>query len=181
MTSDSVFTEGRASARPIVSKRDTRTRVLPVRNRKRPIHLAPAEKHNRAIIIYVTACRERRRAILASPQVHAAIVGAWRNASTWLVDRYVVMPDHVHFFCTPDGMDAPSLEHWMQFWKATVTKSIGAKKGERWQREHWDRQLRSLESYASKWEYVRRNPARYGLCEHPDDWPSQGELNILQW
>jgi putative transposase len=138
--------------------------VPPIRNRKHPIHLAPAEKHNRAVIIHLTACTERRRAILASPQVHAAIVGAWRDASSWLV-----------------GMDAPSLEHRMQFWKAAVTKGSGAKKGEVWQRDHWDRQLRSLESYASKWEYVRRNPARYGLCEHPDDWPSQGELNILQW
>ena len=129
MTTDFVFTEGRASARPIVSKGHARTRVPRAGNRKHPIHLVPAEKHERAIIIYVTACTERRRAILASPQVHAAIVGAWRNASTWLVGRYVVMPDHLHFFCAPDGMDAPSLEHWMQFWKATVTKSIGAKKG----------------------------------------------------
>jgi REP-associated tyrosine transposase len=53
--------------------------------------------------------------------------------------------------------------------------------GEVWQREHWDRRFRSSESYASKWKYVRRNPVRYGLCEHPDDWPYQGELNILQW
>jgi len=38
-----------------------------------------------------------------------------------------------------------------------------------------------VESYADKWEYVRRNPVRHGYCDNPDEWPYQGELNILQW
>ena len=181
MANGHMTTERRASARPIVSKQDARKRVPPARNRKHPLHLPPGEKHNRAIIIYVTACTAKRRKILASSRGHAAIVGTWHEASKWLVGRYVVMPDHVHFFCAPNGVDIPSLERWMQYWKTIVTKTIGAKKGEVWQRDHWDRQLRSSESYASKWEYVRRNPVRHGLCEDPDDWPYQGELNILQW
>jgi len=181
MVADHVMTEGRASARPIVSKEDAQKRIPPGRDRKHPIHLPPGEKHNRAIIIYVTVCTAKRRPILASPRVHGVILRAWRGAPTWLVGRYVVMPDHVHFFCAPDGMTAPSLERWMRYWKSTVTGAIGAKKGQVWQRDHWDRQLRSSESYASKWEYVRRNPVRHGLCQDPDDWPYQGELNILQW
>jgi hypothetical protein len=28
---------------------------------------------------------------------------------------------------------------------------------------------------------VRRNPVRHGLCEDPDEWSYQGELNPLQW
>jgi hypothetical protein len=35
----------------------------------------------------------KRRAILASPRIHQTIVGAWREASTWLVGRYLMMPD----------------------------------------------------------------------------------------
>src|SRR5947209_16649951 len=124
-------------------------RIPSARKRKHPIHLSPREKHNRAIIIYVTACTAKRGKILASPRIHAAIVGAWVEASNWLVGRYVVMPDHVHFFCAPAGVDIPSLERWMKYWKTRVTKSIGAKKGEVWQRDHWDRQLRSSECYAS--------------------------------
>src|SRR5437588_8439357 len=57
------------------------------------------------------------------------------RGSKWLVGRYVVMPDHVHFFCAPNGVDIPSLERWMQYWKTIVTKTIGAKKGEVWQRD----------------------------------------------
>ena len=181
MTTDDVMSEGRASARPNVSKEEGRKHVPPARNRRHPIHLPPGEKHNSAIIIYVTACTAKRRRILASARTHKAIIGAWLEASKWLVGRYVVMLDHVHFFCAPDGVDIPSLQRWMQYWKTTVTKSIGAKKDELWQRDHWDRQLQSSESYASKWEYVRRNPVRHALCKDPDDWPYQGELNILQW
>lgn len=180
MANDTLTTEGRASAR----SRDMRKQVPPpasLSQRKHPVHLPPGEKHNRSIIIYVTACTTKRRKILASPQVHAAIVNSWREACTWLVGRYVVMPDHIHFFCAPDGVDVPSLQRWMRFWKSIVTKRIGAESGDVWQREHWDRQLRLLEKYDEKWEYVRRNPVRHGYCDDPEDWPYQGELNLLPW
>lgn len=181
---DDFLTEGRASARPIFAQQDMQKHVPPDTSgsrRKHPIHLSPGERHNRAIIIFVTACTLKRRRILASPHVHETILSAWSEASTWLVGRYVVMPDHVHFFCAPNGADIPSLERWMRYWKSLVTKGIGAKSGDVWQRDHWDRQLRSVESYADKWKYVRRNPVRHGYCDDPDEWPYQGELNILQW
>src|SRR5947209_3621931 len=115
---DDCITEGRASARPIFAKQDMQKHVPPGTSearRKHPIHLAPGERHNRAIIIFVTACTVKRRASLASPRVHETMVSAWREASTWLVRRYVVMPDHVHFFCAPNGADIPSLERWMRY------------------------------------------------------------------
>jgi putative transposase len=118
--------------------------------------------------------------LLASPSPHQAIVDAWVKASTWLVGRYVVLPDHVHLFCAPNGIDAPSLERWMRFWKSRVTGLIG-KQGQVWQRHHWDRQLRRGESYDEKWEYVRNNPVRHGYVVNADDWPYQGELNELRW
>jgi len=181
---DDFLTEGRASARPILPKQDMQKHVPPDALgswRKHPIHLPSGERHNRAVVVFVTVCTVKRRAILASPRIHQTIVSAWGGASTWLVGRYVVMPDHIHFFCAPNGNDIPSLERWIRYWKSIVTKGIGAKGGDVWQRDHWDRQLRSVESYADKWEYVRRNPVRHGYCDNPDEWPYQGELNILQW
>jgi REP element-mobilizing transposase RayT len=177
---DDFLTEGRASARPILAKQDMPPDALGSW-RKHRIHLPPGERDNRAVVVFVTVCAVKRRAILASPRIHQTIVSAWRGASTWPVGRYVVMPDHIHFFCAPNGNDIPSLERWMRYWKSVVTKGIGAKCGDVWQRDHWDRQLRSVESYADKWESVRRNPVRHGYCDDPDEWPFQGELNILRW
>jgi hypothetical protein len=48
-------------------------------------------------------------------------------------------------------------------------------------RDFWDTQLRRQESYDSKWEYVISNPVRAGLVKEPNDWPFQGELNVLPW
>ena len=49
------------------------------------------------------------------------------------------------------------------------------------QRDCWDRQLRTGEIYTQKWEYVRNNPVRKGLVANADGWPYQGRMNILEW
>src|SRR5438477_10572116 len=122
--------EGHASACPQSEAEDAQKHVPPdqgmrkhVPERRHPIHLAPLEAHNRPIIIFVTTCTAKRHRILASASARDAFVGAWYAASTWLVGRYVIMPDHVHFFCAPNDVDAPSLERWMRFWKSLVTRS----------------------------------------------------------
>jgi putative transposase len=92
-----------------------------------------------------------------------------------------MMPDHVHFFCAPNGLDAPSLEIWMRYWKSIAARNLGEVGGSVWQRHHWDRQLRRGESYDEKWEYVRSKPVRHGVVADPDAWPYQGELNELRW
>ncbi len=131
-------------------------------------------------MIFVTACTAQRREILASPSAREAIVGAWALATKWLVGRYVILPDHVHFFCAPN-IDAPSLEVWMRYRKSIVTRNLDELGGSVWQRHHWDRQLRKGESYDAKWDYVRNNPMRHELVSRADDWPYQGELNELRW
>lgn len=186
MNARSNHSEGHASACPQTGnrnaqKQDVQKHVSPTWERKHPFHLAPREVHNRPIIVYVTVCTKQRRKILALVRVHDAVVAGWCEASTWLVGRYVIRPDHIHFFCAPNDFESPSLERWMRFWKSRVTRSLGEPAGALWQRHHRDRQLRSGESYSDKWEYVRSNPVRHGLVATEDDWPYQGEFNVLQW
>lgn len=88
------------------------------------------------------------------------------------------MPDHVHLFASPSA-EPVSLEHWVRFWKAQLARQ--AKITGLWQSDHWDRRLRSGESYQRKWEYVRANPVRKGLVKKPEDWPYQGEIHALEW
>jgi putative transposase len=182
--------EGRASARPQRGSIAAPTKngtygSTSLRNesdgRKHPIHLSSLEAHNRPIIIFVTTCTAKRRPILASPSTHDAILAAWAEASAWLVGRYVIMPDHIHLFCAPNALEVPPLERWMRFWKSLATRNLKAKAGSVWQRHHWDRQLRSGESYDDKWEYVRSNPVRHGYVTNADDWPYQGVINELRW
>jgi putative transposase len=152
---------------------------LPARNR--PVRRPVVESHNRAIIIYLTVCTKNRRPILANAKMHAHIRTAWITANHWLVGRYTVMPDHLHLFCSPGSLEAKPVANWVRFWKAEVCKVTGAAEGTLWQTDFWDVQLRHGDNYAAKWEYVRNNPVRAGLVAKPEDWPYQGEMNILRW
>lgn len=134
-----------------------------------------------AVIYFVTCCTASRQKLLATPEAHKAVVGAWHRLNPWKVGRYVVMPDHVHFFVAPFDRDA-SLSKCIQAFRSFVTKSLRSfgYPYPLWQREFFDHLLRSNESYASKWEYVRQNPVRHGLAQKPEDWPYAGEIHLLK-
>jgi putative transposase len=114
--------------------------------------------------------------------MHDLLVASWERADAWRVGRYVVLPDHVHLFASPNGFDAVPVRQWVSYWKSVVTRHLPEEpSGSIWQRDLWDRQLRSGDSYAVKWEYVRSNPVRHELIEKAEDWPYQGELHQLPW
>jgi len=74
------------------------------------------------------------------------------------------------------------MEKWMGYWKRRASLQWETRLTEpMFQRDFFDRQLRSSESYDAKWEYVRMNPVRAGLVERPEDWPYQGEMNLVSW
>ncbi len=135
-------------------------------------------------VFFVTTCTRNRRTILADERVAKILVDEWKTAQTrhqWDVGRYVVMPDHVHFFCSP-GIDAKSLSDSVGLWKQWTSKRILAethRSGPLWQREFFDHLIRSNESYHQKWEYIKENPVRAGLVKQSREWPWQGEVSDL--
>jgi putative transposase len=136
-------------------------------------------------ICFVTTCTHNRKAFLTRDEVAKILIDEWRAAHDrhgWAVGRYVVMPDHVHFFCRSE-LGAKPLSQFIGFWKSYTSRRIRALSQPRsapaattlWQREFFDHLLRSNESYAEKWNYVRENPVRAGLVESANDWPYAGE------
>ena len=148
--------------------------------RKRPAHYPAAESGNLSVIIFVTVCTKERRPLLANPSFHELVQTWWLRASSWRVGRYVILPDHVHFFCAPGTVPPTPLRPWISYWKNGVSRDLKSSEPV-WQRDFWDTQLRLGESYSAKWEYVRSNPVRHGLVNEADLWPYQGELDVLQW
>jgi len=151
-------------------------------NRHHPAHPPVVNSFDNPVIIFVTVCMADRKPILANQEAFAVLLAAWRSAAEWQVGRFVVMPDHIHFFCAPAHEQAVPLINWIRYWKSCATKNWPRpEEHPLWQTDHWDRQLRREESYADKWEYVRLNPVRQKLVARPDDWPYQGELTVLNW
>jgi putative transposase len=150
--------------------------------RKHPAHPSPLDRHNQSTIVFLTVCSKDRKRILASPDCVAVIIQAWREATSWLVGRYVVMPNHIHLFCAPAVFPSQPLKQWVRYWKNVASRNWPRHQEQPiWQRDFWDTQLRRPESYDSKWQYVADNPVRAGLRNDATQWPHQGELNILPW
>jgi putative transposase len=150
--------------------------------RKHPAHHPTLERHNRPIIVFVSVCTKDRRKILANQTIHHWLREAWQVNTSWLVGKYIIMPDHIHFFCAPGEREAIGVAEWTKFWKSHAARFWPyASQAPVWQRECWDTQLRNHESYGDKWQYVAQNPVRAGLVQAAEEWPYQGELNILRW
>ena len=136
-------------------------------------------------IYFITSCTYKRTTNLACNRIAKILIEEWENAHHrhgWAVGRYVVMPDHVHFFCAADPAGKP-LSTFMGFWKEWTSKNIKAQLGLTtpvWQEEFFDHVLRSAESYSQKWDYVRSNPVRAGFVVNADECPWQGEIEELR-
>lgn len=119
--------------------------------------------------------------MLASDAMHQAFITFATKAYSdhnIAVGRYVIMPDHVHLFVR--GPDDFQLSSWVGMLKQALAKLIAlTTMSAVWQRGFFDHLLRSDESYAQKWNYVRENPVRAGLVTNADDWPYAGEIVVI--
>ena len=140
----------------------------------------------RAPVFFLTCCVRGRSPLLASADALDILLDGWRGAPErfgWAVGRYVVMPDHVHFFASPSVDEAKTLSIFVGSWKSWTRKEMRALiySSFEWQREFFDHVLRSSESYGQKSEYARMNPVREGLVASADAWPYQGEICRFEW
>jgi len=153
--------------------------LIPDSGRRHPTHHEPLDKFNRSTIVFLTVCTKNRRPLLANKAAHQVLAEWWRRSNRWRAGKYVILPDHVHLFCAP-GSDDP-LPRWVGYWKNMAARELNTGSEPLWQRDFWDVQMRTSESYGPRWEYIRHNPVRHGLVASPDDWPYQGEIHLLGW
>jgi len=150
--------------------------------RRRPVHQELREVFNKPIVVFLTLCTKGKKLILAHDDVHTLLRESWCEADSWIVGRYVLMPDHLHLFCSPAIPQSPPLQHWVSYWKSHAARHWPKPQDAPvWQRDFWDTQLRREESYDDKWRYVVENPVRASLVARAEDWPYQGEMNALIW
>ena len=82
------------------------------------------------------------------------------------VDRYVIMPNHIHLLLTLSGDSAGGASP-----SPTITNMVGALKSQTsrlsgaaplWQRSYSDHVIRNEDDYRQIAEYIDANPARWG-------------------
>jgi putative transposase len=137
-------------------------------------------------IYFLTLCTVDRREILASSSPASVLMESWDAAPQvhgWVIGRYVIMPDHVHFFASPQ-LEVKSLSAFIRDWKKWTTRKLhdaGIVSPLVWQTEFFDHVLRSADSYEEKWSYVRENPVRASLATSAAAWPYSGECERLSF
>ena len=79
------------------------------------------------------------------------------------VDKYVIMPNHIHLLLQIHGgengraMPAPTVSTVIQQMKGYVTKQIGFTV---WQKLFYDHIIRNENDYREIWEYIENNPIK---------------------
>ena len=72
------------------------------------------------------------------------------------IDKYVVMPNHVHMIvCKSNGK---SIASDIRTFKGLVSKQVGASI---WQDSFYDHIIRNEQDYQEKWCYIDENPAKW--------------------
>jgi len=146
-------------------------------------HVVPFAKRP---LYFFTACSAARRRLFDSQTVFRELIDVWRTSADhdgWFVGRYVIMPDHVHFFARPES-ESKDRTSWCKAWKSVSSRRLAKAQGITppvWQPDTFDHILRSAESYSAKWDYVRENPVRAGLVETASAWPWSGEIHPLSF
>jgi REP element-mobilizing transposase RayT len=152
---------------------------------KRPLAKPAKESYRRRLphiqregkTLFITFSTYRRR-ILPESVRHLVIEHCLRDhENKYYLHGVVVMPDHVHMIITPlsdEQGGTYGLAEIMQGIKGASARSINkalGREGKVWQREYFDRILRSHEHAEAKVEYICQNPVRKGLVKRVDDYP----------
>jgi len=101
--------------------------------------------------------------LLRDPGASEVVTNALFNfhGDRYELDCFVVMPNHVHVLFRPLGEHRLEdiLHTWKRFTAREINKITG-NSGTMWQREYWDRLIRSQRHLDWTREYIRENPKK---------------------
>lgn len=84
------------------------------------------------------------------------------------IDKYVIMPNHIHFIVKTDGTmwassPTQSLSQIVRSFKTVVSKELGYSI---WQRSYYDHIIRNEQDYRRIWSYIDENPIKWELDKY---------------
>ena len=90
--------------------------------------------------------------------------------STIKIDKYCIMPDHIHFIISINTDEngrtqfAPTISRVIKQFKGAITKQVGRPI---WQKSYYDHGIRNQQDYNEIWQYIENNPLKYLLKNAP--------------
>ena len=129
-------------------------------------------KHGGASIFF-TVRLSRRGGSLLVDEVDRLRTAVQETMATrpFVIDAWVVLPDHIHAVWTlPEG-DADYAHRWGAN-KARFSRSVRrAGQAGVWQKRFWEHHIRDEAYFSNHVRYCHENPVKHGLVERAVDWP----------
>ena len=130
--------------------------------------------YSQAVIVFVTVCVNNRAKILCSirepeiegdaPETELFEIGMVVERYTESIpgiDKYVIMPNHVHMIV--ENRTGETISQKIRSWKTLISKEIGKSI---WQRSFYDHVIRDEKDYLVKWKYIDDNPIKWASDEY---------------
>ena len=128
---------------------------------------------------FVTICTHKKRCLFGDPQrnnwlgalVRQHIGQIEKHYNSAYVDKYAVMPNHVHMILIIKNSGEADLAQIVGQFKSGVTREARNKQPniEVWQRSFHDHVIRNQTDYDEIWEYIENNPAKWLLTHKNQD------------
>ena len=137
---------------------------------------------------FITICTQDRKKVLSSivgdgfsvPKPYGIIAEEMiaqipKKYPSVTVDKYVIMPDHIHLLLLFDrkiGTENPSpaLGNVVGWYKYQVTKQadlqISLNGTKLFQRSYYDHVIRNQQDYDEIWQYIENNPRKWLIQNH---------------
>lgn len=148
--------------------------------KRKSIRLPRIDYANPESVFNLTVDAEQRQRYFVKARFNDEVVALLRGEAVRCgcpIRIYCLMPTHLHLLAQPGSRSL--IELLGAFKKKTARLARETRRIEKlWQRSFFDHRLRSYESELEQYEYIRMNPVRAGLVDHPDDWPWTGSVEI---
>ena len=95
--------------------------------------------------------------------VEAAIAGVGQQYPNIAVEKYVIMPNHVHLLLRvglncDNGKEGPPVQTVIGHLKRSVSLRLGRSI---WQKGFYDHLIRDQQDYVHHWNYIEANPVKW--------------------
>jgi putative transposase len=130
----------------------------------------------------------KRQRILCDEPVRVALrtaIAQTRANWPFVIDAWVLLPDHIHCIWTLPPDDADFATRWNLVKRRTSgalkdsylsdglmnPSKLSRRELTFWQRRFWEHQIRDERDYETHVDYIHYNPVKHGLVTRVKDWP----------
>ena len=129
----------------------------------------PARSERTGTFFVTSATFHRRRLfqVPANAELFLETLQQYRREGHYKLHAFVVMPDHIHFLLTPQGV---TIERVVGLIKGGFSHRMGSR-FPIWQRGFTDHRIRDKNEFVMRRNYIHQNPVRAGIVELCEAYP----------